>query len=129
MRILAAALCALFLTTWAAAQKPKKPSDVTVLEAKARRAEGKILVDGRVKTSGVKPIRGLVIYFDLMSAENSVIATEKIVVEEDPLKSGEERTYHAETSDAVRAVRYRIRSGDVAERELRTENPGPFPIE
>ncbi|MBZ5622997.1 MAG: hypothetical protein LAQ69_30320 [Acidobacteriia bacterium] len=110
-------------------QKQKKPPDVTMLEAKARRGEGKILVDGRVRITAQKQIHGLVIVFDLLSPENGVMASEKALVDEDFIEPGQERSYHAETPDPVRAVRYRIRAFDNAERELRAENTGPFPVE
>jgi hypothetical protein len=119
----------LCLTSLGANQKQKKPADVTVLEARARRGDGKILVDGRVRVTAQKQMRGLVIVFDLLSPENGVMASEKTVVEEDWIQPGEERSYHAETSDPVRAVRYRIRAFDNGDRDLRAENTGPFPIE
>jgi len=129
MRIFVLALAVLSLTAVGASQKQKKPPDVSVIEAKARRADGKVLVDGRVRLTAPKQIRGLVIIFDLLSPENGVMATEKAVVDEDFVKPGQERSYHAETSDPVRAVRYRIRASDHGEHELRVENSGPFAIE
>jgi hypothetical protein len=129
MRIPILAIGVMCLSVLGAGQKQKKPPDVTVLEAKARRGEGKILVDGRVQVTAPKQMHGLVVVFDLLSAENGVMATEKAVVEEDWIAPGQERSYHAETSDPVRAVRYRIRAFDNFERELRVENTGPFPIE
>jgi hypothetical protein len=129
MRILVLAAAVLSLSALGAGPRPKKPADVTVLEAKARRGDGKVLVDGRVRITAQKRMRGLVIVFDLLSAENGVMATEKAVVDEDWIEPGQERSYHAETADPVRAVRYRIRAFDNGERELRAENTGPFPIE
>lgn len=129
MRIVLLVTAVLSLSVLGAGQKQKKPADVTVVEAKAQRADGKILVDGRVRVTAQKQMHGLVIVFDLLSAENGVMASEKAVVEEGWIEPGQERSYHAETSDPVRAVRYRIRAFDNGERELRAENTGPFPIE
>jgi hypothetical protein len=129
MKTLILVLAVLSLSAPGASQKQKKAGDLTILEAKARRAEGKILVDGRVRVTAQKPMHGIVIFFDFISQENGVMATEKTVVEEDLIEPGQERSYHAETSDPVRAVRYRIRTFDMAEREMRTENSGPFSIE
>jgi hypothetical protein len=127
--MLVLAIAVLSLSVLGTAQKQKKPADVVILDAKARRAEGKILVDGRVRVTAQKQMRGLVIVFDLLSPENGVLASEKAVVEEESLEPGQERAYHAETADSVRAVRYRIRAFDIGERELRAENTGPFSIE
>jgi hypothetical protein len=129
MRILVLAIAVLSLSALGSSQKRKKPPDVTVLEAKARRGDGKILVDGSVRITAQKQIHGLVVIFDLLSAENGVLASEKAVVDEGFIEPGQERSIHAETSDPVRAVRYRIRAFDNFERELRAENTGPFPVE
>lgn len=129
MRMFVLAVVAVFLGALGASQKQKKPPDVTVVEAKAHRADSKILVDGRVRVTALKQLRGLVVVFDLLSPENGVMATVKTAVEEDFIEPGQERSYHAETSDPVRSVRYRIRAFDGGERELRVENSGPFPIE
>ena len=111
-------------------KKPqKKAPDIEVLETKARRADGKIEVDGRVRATGEKTLRGLVVVFDLVSPENEVVASEKAVLEEDAVEPGQELSYHAETSEAVRAVKYRIRAFDGKQSELRAANTGPFPIE
>lgn len=129
MKIVLLVIGVLCLSVVGAGQKQKKPPDVTVGEAKARRSEGKILVDGRVQVTALKKLHGLVIVFDLLSAENDVMASEKAVVEEDWIVPGEERSIHAETSELARAVRFRIRAFDTADRELRAQNTGPFPIE
>jgi len=129
MKILILAIGVLCLSTLGAYQKPKKPADVLILEATARRSDWKILVDGRVRVTAQKQMHGLVIVFDLLSPENGVMASEKAVVEQDWIGPGQERSYHAETRDPVRAVRYRIRAFDNGERDLRAENTGPFPIE
>src|SRR5437660_1190187 len=54
----------LTLLVTASAQKPKKVPDIEVLEAKAHRGEDKISLDGRVKISGEKPLKGLILAFD-----------------------------------------------------------------
>ena len=129
MRAIVAALALVWLCVPAAAQRKPKPPDIQVVEAKARRAEGKILMDGRVRVTAEKPLRGLVVVFDLMSPENGVVASETAVLDEEPVAHGEERSYHSETSDHPRAVRYQVRAFDRAERELRVANVGPFLIE
>ena len=110
-------------------QKKPKPPDVEVLETRAQRGDGRILVDGRVRATGEKPLRGLVVIFDLISPENGVVASVKAILDEDTVESGQERGCQSVTSDHARAVRYKIRAFDRGERELRVANGGPFPIE
>jgi hypothetical protein len=129
VRILLMALIGLTVCAQGAPQKQKKPTDIEILETRARRTEDKILVDGNVRVSGEKPLRGLVVVFDLISAEKTVVATEKAVLGEDAVDPGQERSYRAATADTFRAVTYRIRAFDTAGRELRVGNGGPFSIE
>jgi hypothetical protein len=112
-----------------APQKTKKAPDVQVVETRARREEGKITVDGKVKVTGEKPLHGLVVVFDFRSPEKEIITTQKTTVDEDTLETGSEGSYHVEMADAARAVTYTVRAFDLHEKELRVENTGPFSIE
>jgi len=128
MRIWAIAF-ALVAALAVAQQKPKKPADVRVLETKARREESRITVDGKVRVTAEKPIRGLVIVFDFRSPEREVVTAQNTTVDEELLENGREGSYHVEMADAARAVTYTIRAFDIHEKELRVENTGPFPVE
>ena len=128
MRFLAIGLALVSLGA-SAPQKPKKAADVQVVETKARREEGKITVDGKVKVTGEKSLHGLVIVFDFRSPEKEVVTTQQTIVDEDTLETGREGSYHVEMADAARAVTYTVRAFDIHEKELRVENTGPFSIE
>ena len=128
MKLLAMSLMLVSLVT-SAPQKPKRASDVQVVETKARREEGKITVDGKVKVTSDKPLRGLVVVFDFRSPEKEVVTTQNTTVDEDTLATGREGSYHVEMADAARAVTYTVRAFDIREKELRVENTGPFAIE
>ena len=129
MRVLTIALLCLALSAASPPQKPKKASDVQILETKAVRGITNITVDGRVKVSGDKPLHGLVIIFDFRSPEKEVVTSQKAVIDEDTLEVGKEGVFHSEMADSARAVRYTVRAFDFHEKELRVANPGPYPIE
>ena len=129
MKALAAGLLLVALLSAAAPQKSKKTPEVEVLETKARRASGEIFIDIRVRTSTEKSLRGLIVYFDLLSPENGVVTSQKAVLDEDQISPGQERSAQSAASEHVRAVRYKVRAFDLQERELRIANAGPFPIE
>jgi hypothetical protein len=124
---------ALFLSAWSlmafGPQKGKKPADVHMLETRAVRDAGIIKVDGRVRVTGEKPLRGLVIVFDFRSPEKEVVTAQKAIVAADTMKQGQEGAFHNEMVDAPRAVNYTIRAFDAHEKELRVANPGPYIIE
>lgn len=126
MRVVAI-LCASVLLA-SVGSSEKKP-DVQVIEVKARRDEGKIFVDGRVRVTSDKRLHGLIVFFDLMSPENNVVGSQNVVLDDSYVEPNEERSYRSETSDHVRAVRIRVRAFALGDRELRVGNSGPFPIE
>jgi hypothetical protein len=125
MRVSTTAL--LFLALFAA--MAQKKADVQILETKAVREGAKISVDGKVRVTGEKPLRGLVIVFDFRSPEKEVVTSQKAVIDEDTLETGREGVFHSEMADSARAVRYTVRAFDNHDRELRVANPGPYPVE
>jgi hypothetical protein len=131
MRGLAFTLCVLSLCALAAeqGQKGRKPPDVQVLEAKGRRIEEKVSVDGKVKITGEKQVHGLILAFDFLDHDNNVLTTEETQISEDPLSNGETPAFHAETLNPPRSIKFRVRAYDTAEKELRVANGGPFIIE
>src|SRR5712692_4622366 len=95
-----------------APQKAKKPADVEIVETKAVRDAGKISVDGRVKVTGEKSLRGLVIVLDFRSPEKEVVTSQKTLIEEDTMEPGREGVFHNAMVDPPRAVKYTIRAFD-----------------
>jgi hypothetical protein len=126
--LIAAALCLCAFAAQTQGSK-KKPPDIEVLEARARRDNGRITVDGRVRATAAKPLRDLVLVFDFLSAEGGVVSSEKTQVEEYVLQPQQEASYGAVTTDPARAVRYAIRAFSGKDRQLRVANAGPFVIE
>jgi hypothetical protein len=113
----------------ATGQRKKKPADVEVMETRARRDQGKITLDGRVRFTGERPARGLVIVFDFLSPEHEVVTSQKTQVADDVVRAGQEASYQTVLVDPVRAVSYQVRAFDAGDRDLRVASPGPYPIE
>src|ERR1039457_5030441 len=105
MRVSTTAL--LFLALFAAVAQKK--ADVQILETKAVREGAKISVDGKVRVTGEKPLRGLVIVFDFRSPEKGVVTSEKAVIDEDTRGTWREGVFRSEMADSGRAVRYTVR--------------------
>jgi hypothetical protein len=123
----ASSFALIFLALFAAAAQ--KPADVRILETRAARDMAKIKVDGKVRVTGQKSLRGLVIVFDFRSAEKEVVTSQKAVIDEGTMENGQEGVFHSEMADSARAVRYTLRAFDMHEKELRVANPGPYPVE
>jgi hypothetical protein len=129
MRVSTVALLCVALVGAIGQQKTGKPSDVRILETKAVREGDRISVDGKVRVTGEKALRGLVIIFDFRSPEKEVVTSQKAIIDEDTLETGREGVFHSEMADSARAVRYTVRAFDNHEKELRVSNPGPYPVE
>lgn len=119
-----------WLLLWIAVAIPgeKKP-DIQVLELNAKRSQRELSLDGRVRVTAAKPVRGLLIFFDLLADDGAILTTEKTKVEAEVLPPGAESHIHADTDYLPRAVRVRVRAADFRQRELTTANAGPFAIE
>jgi hypothetical protein len=106
----------------AADKKPKgrKLPDIEVLEMKARRTEGRVTLDGRVRNGGEKTLAGVVLIFDFLAPGKVPITTQKTTVDEETLEPGREATFRAEMVDPVRAVECVLSSAeDGGGRDLR----------
>ncbi len=112
-----------------AAERKKKPPDVEVVEASAHRGEIKVSVDGRIRNSGEKPIKQLMLVFDFMAPGRQVITTQKAPIDEELLDPGKEAVFHMELNAPPRSVEFQINASDGGGRELRVAKSGPFPIE
>jgi hypothetical protein len=127
LALLAAAICLCGMAV-EPYQKGKAKGDVQILEAKGRRSEDQVVVDGRIRVTSDKPIKGLVLAFDFLSDDGDVLTTEKDQYSEDVLKNGDELPFHVETMNPPGSIRYKIRAFDTVERELRVIADGPYII-
>ncbi len=106
-----------------------KPPELEVAEVTARRGEGTVSVDGRVRNCGEKKLRGLKLLFDFMDSDRQTITTKNWKIEDVILEPGDETEFHAQLTDPVRAVFFRVNAEDGGGRELRVDKGGPFPVE
>ena len=107
-----------------------KPPEVEVFEASARRMEGQVNVDARVRNCGEKPIKRLMVLFDFMDPDRQVITTKRWEDEEhEALDPGDDVQIRARVVDPVRAVEIQLRFEDAEGRGLRPKESKPFPIE
>jgi len=122
-------LTAILVLSLSGADRKKKPPDIQVVECNSRRGDGKITFDGRVRNSSEKTITGLMLLFDFLSTDNVILTTLKGPVEDEVLEPGKESTFHLESDEPPRAVRYQLNAVDHGGRDLRLANAGPFAID
>ena len=112
-----------------AADKKPKPPDLEVLAAAAHRGEKTISLEGHVRNSGDKPLRGLTLIFHFMAPGKKVVTTQKAQIDEELLEPGQQAAFHVELNGPPRSVEFAIDAADGSGRELRVAKSGPFPIE
>ncbi len=126
MRYLAAASLLLLAGSLALAEKRH---DVEVVEARARRVEeGRISLDGRVRVTAGKSVKGLSLTFDFLTSDGDLLSSEKAAVDDDVIQRGDDSPFHVETDNPPGSVRFKIRAFDGSGRQLRVGNDGPFII-
>src|SRR5262245_28789481 len=125
----AAILTAILVLTLTGAEKKKKPPDITIVECNGRRAAGRITFDGHVRNTGEKTINGLMLLFDFLSSDKVILTTLKGPTEDEVLAPGGESSFHLESDEPPRAVRYQLNAVDRGGRDLRVANAGPFAID
>ncbi len=113
------------------ADKPKnhKTADVEILEVAARRNDDNITLDGRLRNTGEKAIRGLVLSFDFKAPDGTVITTQHGSAEDDDLAPKAETSFHMQLANPPRAVTFQINALDEGQRSLRVANGGHLAIE
>jgi|HigsolmetaAR201D_1030396.scaffolds.fasta_scaffold25636_2 hypothetical protein len=110
-------------------RKASKPPDVTLLEVSGRRMGNTIALDGRVKNSGMRTIQRLTLLFDFLGPNGQVLAAKKGMIDKEVLEPEEESSFSLETDAPPRAVSFRVKAEDSAERELRLEPFEPRTID
>jgi hypothetical protein len=127
--LVAFAVLAILLCSAETKRKGPKLPDVQVVEAKARRTESQVLVDGRFRNTSSKTLNHLNLLFDFLSTDNEVVTTKRYLVEEDSIRSLKESEFRLYLVDPVRAVSFQIRAETSGGKELTISNAGPFPVE
>jgi hypothetical protein len=123
MRLLV--LACLALSLWG----QRKP-EVELVGLKAHRIEeGKLVVEGRVRVTGGRPIHGITVVFDFLSSDNDPLTTLKTQVDDEVVTPGQESAFHAETPNPPGAIKCKVRVLNGAQKELRAGNTGPYIIE
>jgi hypothetical protein len=75
-------------------QAPPKPAEIEIVEITARRGDGRVSLDGRVKNTGERAAVGMVLYFDFMAPGRQVVTTKRGDLEIETLEPGEEAEFH-----------------------------------
>ncbi|MGE5647726.1 MAG: hypothetical protein ACM336_18270 [Acidobacteriota bacterium] len=131
-----AVLFALPLATLAAQKRRKrqklKPGTVEVAEISIHREseqERLISIEGRIRNTGERPIKGLTLVFAIVAPGGEEVARQRGEIETDPFEPGAESEFHWQMKDHARAVQVRVGASDQEGFEVAVEKPGPYVIE
>ena len=104
-------------------------ADVPELAVRRESDERTISVEGRVRNSGGKPIRGLTLVFHLLAPGGEEVTRQRGTIEEESLDPGEESEFHWQMPDHARAVEVRVTAQGSNGFEVKVNQPGPYAIE
>jgi len=125
-------LCLLLLTICVLPgqkKKDNKPPEVELVECNVKRQEYLIVLDGRVKNVGEKPVKRLVIQFSFLTSEKDTLTTKLGSIESEVLDPGEEAEFHFQLETPAKATHYLVNFEDGAGKYLRPSKNGPFAID
>lgn len=125
-------LIASLLTATDKPRKPrgKQPAMIEVLELSVRRQEGQLNIEGKVRNSGGKPVRQLVLLFNFLAPGKEIIARGRGALEDEVLEPGQEHEFNYHMPDNARAVWLELRAEDTATGdEPKVVRPGPYAID
>ena len=106
-----------------------KKTDIEVMEVSAHRGESRISLEGRIRNSGEKPLKQVILYFHFMAPGRQVVTSQKSPLDEELFEPGQESSFHVELNAPPRSVEFSIDAKTAIGRELRVGKPGPYPIE
>jgi hypothetical protein len=112
-------------------QDPAEGPTIKVVEIAVRRSssEAIITIDGRIVNSGQRPIRNLVLIFDVTAMDGEVVSRQRGKVDEDPFDPGEESEFHWQMREHARAVQVSVRAVSSHENAVKVEASGPYAVE
>jgi hypothetical protein len=110
-------------------KKPKMP-EVSVIQFAANRSDDLILVDGKFKNVGEKPIRRMIYIIDFLATDGKqVLTTQRAEIEDEVLEPDTEAEVHGQVRSPAGATSLALRFEEAGGRALRTGKAGPYPIE
>ena len=112
-------------------QKKLKPGIAEVVEISVRRSaeERVIAIEGRVRNSGQKAIKGLTLVFSIVAPGGEEVSRQHGSIEDDLLEPGDESEFHWQMPDHARGVQVRVAASNHDGFEVAVEKPGPYVIE
>ena len=113
-----------------AQEKKAKPLDLEVSQFTCRRIDEQLIaVDGKVKNTGTKTFRKVLIVFEFFAPDKKSITIQKGSPEPDTVVPGDLVEFHLQLRAPARAVHIEVGAVDASGRELRVGNAGPYPVE
>ena len=105
-----------------------KPPEVELVEGTARRQDGAIAVDGKVKNSGDKSIKRLVLLFRFLDPSQNTVAVRKDEIES-VMEPGDTAEFHSQVPEPPGATHFQVEFEDGRGRVLRAAQTEPTAIQ
>lgn len=109
--------------------KKSKGFGAGIEKIEVRREGDVVLLDGVVKNTGIKPIHGMMLYFEFFAPNSKSLTILNGPVEAAFLEPGEEAEFRLQVRYPTRAVELKVEAKDKDKRDLELTNNGPYVIE
>lgn len=109
-------------------KKPKTPD--AVLEKIEVKREGEvILLDGVVRNTSMKPIRGMVLHFEFFAPNKKSLSIMNGPIESAIVEPNEQAEFRLQVKAPTAAVSLVVEARDRDQKDLVVDKNGPYPIE
>ena len=108
--------------------KKPKPADVIILKPVVQLSDGVVTLDGAVRNSGERRIKGLILRIDFLGTNKELLTTWRGPIDSELLEPEQETEFHMQVKAPLHAILVRFNGADAEGRDLRLENAGPHDI-
>ena len=130
VRLLAAfVLIATLLYPQGKKSKKGRGPDAVIEKIEVRRDGDVILLDGSVKNTSAKAIRGMTLHFEFFAPNRESLTVQSGPVEAAEIAPGDEAEFRLQVKYPTRAVELKVEARDRDQRDLTVEKNGPFAID
>jgi hypothetical protein len=108
-----------------------EPGIAEIVEIAVRRVAGErlIAIEGRVRNSGEKPIKGLTLVFSILGPNGQEVSRQRGKIDEGVLDPGDESEFHWQMNDHARAVEVLVKAVGSNDFDVAVRKAGPYAIE
>lgn len=109
--------------------KKRNGPDAAIETIEVRRDGDTVLLDGKVKNTGIRPIHGMVLHFEFFAPNSKSLTIMNGPVDSAVIEPGDEGEFRLQVRYPTSAVELKLEAFDKDHRDLNLAQNGPYRIE